>query len=155
MPTTISGADAGLTTTVEFRTPDKFTDVGDNRPASERSRNAYLEDLRKYLVRDAQRLLPQGQRLAIEITDVDMAGDFEPWRMQSVDLRVVRDIYPPRIDLHFRVVGPDGQVLKEGDRKLRDPAYLMTSTAARFSTDPLRFEKALLDAWLRREFARG
>lgn len=68
---------------------------------------------------------------------------------------MVRDIYPPRIDLHFRLVGPDGQVLKEGDRKLQDPAYLMTSTAVPFSTDPLRFEKALLDAWLRREFARG
>lgn len=69
VPTTISGGDAGLATTVDFGTPGRFTDVGDSRPASERSRNAYLEDLRKYVVRDAQRLLPKGQRLAIEITD--------------------------------------------------------------------------------------
>ena len=83
-----------------------------------------------------------------------MAGDFEPWRgPQMTDVRIVKDIYPPKVDLEFRLTGADGKVVKEGKRQLRDLAFMMKANTA--ANDNLRFEKALLDEWLRADFPRA
>ena len=55
-----------------------------------------------------------------------------------------------RMTLRFVVKGPDGQVLAEGERKLVDHGFL-TGTNVN-SNDSLRYEKRLIDDWLRREF---
>ena len=50
--------------------------------------------------------------------------------------------------------GADGAVLAQGERRLADPGFLQG--AARLDdSDPLRFEKRLIDDWLRREFPAG
>ena len=114
---------------------------------------AWLETLRRHVVRTADRTLPPGDRLEVTITDIKLAGSFEPWRgPQFDDVRIVKDIYPPRIDLGFVLRGGDGQVIAEGERKLRDPGFLTRSIAN--ASDPLRYEKRLLDEWLRREFGK-
>jgi DUF3016 family protein len=137
---------------VEYVHPEKFTDVGDSYSSNDKIRASYLEELGKHLVQRAARLLSAGQNLIVSITEVDMAGSFEPWRRRLGDVRIVRDVYPPRIDLHFRLTGADGSVVKEGERKLRDLAFLMTTVLYR--DDPLRYEKALIDDWLERELPR-
>ena len=68
----------------------------------------------------------------------------------EADIRIVKDIYPPRMTLRFVVKGADGQVLAEGERKLVDHGFL-TGTNVN-SNDSLRYEKRLIDDWLRREF---
>lgn len=109
---------------------------------------ALLADLRTYIVRAADRTLAPGDRLELTITDIKLAGAYEPGRgPQYDDVRVVKDIYPPRIDLRFTLTGPDGEVLASGERKLRDPAFLSRTLAN--GSDPLRHEKRLLDDWLR------
>lgn len=115
---------------------------------------AWLVDLRKHLVRQADRVLPSGERLDVTFTDIKLAGSFEPWRgPQFDDVRIVKDIYPPRIDLRFTVTAADGHVVADGERTLRDPGFLTRSIAN--SSDPLRYEKRLLDDWVRREFDSG
>jgi len=47
------------------------------------------------------------------------------------------------------LVVDDGKVIREGARKLRDPAFL--AGANRYPDDPLRYEKALIDRWLEQE----
>ena len=140
-------------TEVIFFEAGKFTDVRDRwLNDSENARDATLGELRTYLVEHANRLLAPGQQLKITVTDIDRAGEFEPWHgPQWADVRIVKDIYPPRINLAFKLVDTDGRVLKEGTRELTDLAYLMKITLA-FSDDPLRHEKGLLDDWLRDEF---
>lgn len=137
---------------VEYLHPEKFRDIGQGYYGSNKQRTAYLETIRKHIQQRAGRLLSEGQTLAVTITDVDMAGSFEPWR-QYYDVRIVRDIYPPSIDLHFQLIDANGDVVKEGERKLRDMTFLMSSTMYR--NDVLRYEKALLDDWLERDFRRG
>jgi len=63
---------------------------------------------------------------------------------------VIKNIYPPRIDLTFTQTDANGAVVKEGERQLRDPAFMQRGILN--STDPLRFEKRMLDDWLRKEF---
>lgn len=134
---------------VEFARPEAFSDVGHAYDA-DRTRQAYFEELSRHLARQATRLLPPGQRLNIVITDLDMAGGYELWRRGAGDVRIVRDVYPARIALAFKLASADGAVMRQGERMLRDP-FLVPPTIYR--SDPLRYEKALLDQWLEREFA--
>jgi hypothetical protein len=135
---------------VEFVKPESFTDVG---PAHSPSSAAdVLERLRDHLVRQAARALPDQQTLQVSITDVDLAGDFEPQQAYTHEVRIVKNIYPPRIDLRFRLLDANGAVLKEGERMLRDPGFLLHGGGD--SADSLRFEKSMIDRWLRAEFAR-
>jgi hypothetical protein len=119
----------------------------------DKTRDAYLEDLRKHIVRSAARLLSEQQKLAIAITDVDMAGSFEPQHSRMYDVRIVKDIYPPRIELSFTLTGADGAVVKQGERLLRDSSFLMTS--APYASQPMRYEKDMIDRWLERELGPG
>lgn len=95
----------------------------------------------------------RSQRLTVTISDVDIAGAFEPWRRNLWHARIVRDVYPPRIDLMFTLTDRDGNVIRSGERKLRDLAF-MTPTLS-YRSDPLRYEKKLLADWLDRELRPG
>ena len=133
---------------VVFFEPDKFTDVRDSYMGSDKGRDSTLDLLKEYLTTRGVRGLLPGQKLAITFSDVDLAGDFEPWRGgQWGDVRIVKDIYPPRLVLAFRLTDADGAIVKEGKRDLRDMAFMMKLTMG-FRDDPLRHEKALLDDWL-------
>jgi len=138
---------------VNFFEPEKFTDVKMSEMGDDRDRDDILTRIREYLNDQAKYYVPVGQTLEITFTDIDMAGDFEPWRgPQWSDVRVVKDIYPPRMSVTFRLVDAEGNVLKQGKRELRDMSFLLKLSIDR--NDSLRHEKALLDDWLRSEFGR-
>lgn len=112
----------------------------------------WLPDLAQYMRREAERRLPPGDTLQLTILDVQRAGRYEGWQGPNLqDTRIVRDIYPPRMTLRFRQVDANGQVVAEGERKLIDPAF-MANASPGSAGDSLRYEKGLVDSWLRREF---
>lgn len=140
--------------TVTFAHPEKFTDVRDHSTDSEneRGRDRFLPALKEHLEQRAGRLLPAGQKLAVTFTDVDLAGDFEPWRgIGFQDVRIVKDLYVPRMTFRFQVTDADGRVVKEGERQLLDGAFQMRGFSAS-NSDSLRYEKEMLNGWLREEF---
>ena len=138
---------------VTFTHPEKFTDVKEDQFGSEKGRNGILDQIRDYIVQQAKNYIPEGQMLAVDFTDIDLAGDFEPWRgPQFSDVRIVKDVYPPSMKFHFKVTDASGRVIKEGDRQLRDLAFQMNINIHR--DDPLRYDKQLLEDWMRDEFPR-
>jgi hypothetical protein len=138
---------------VNFFEPQKFTDVRDSY-MGDPDRTTYLESIRDHVLEQAKYYVPEGHKLSVTFSDIDMAGDFEPWRgPRWDDIRIVKDIYPPRMVLSFRLTDAAGNVVKEGKRDLRDLAFMMKITMS-FRDDPVRHEKALLDDWLRSEFPR-
>lgn len=115
------------------------------------SPDEWLGDLAKHLRYRAERVLPADETLQVTFTNVQLAGTYEPWRgPRWDDVRVIKDIYPPRIDLTFTLNDARGTVVKEGKRELRDPSFMQRGILN--TTDPLRFEKRMLDDWLRSEF---
>lgn len=139
---------------VMFFEPQKFTDVKDSY-MGDFERTTYLDGIRDHVLEQAKYYVPEGHHLSVTFNDIDMAGDFEPWRgPRWDDVRIVKDIYPPRIQLSFRLTDAQGNVVKEGKRDLRDLAFMMKINMS-FRDDPVRHEKALLDDWLRSEFPRA
>ena len=136
---------------VRFSDPARFTDLRFTTSDPAHDTADLADELRRYLERRGPAYLPPGKRLAVVITDVDMAGDLRPNR-RSIYMtgREIRGIYPPRVDLEFRVVGADGAVERQGRRELRNNAYLYDKYAKQ--RVPLVHEKALLERWLAAEF---
>lgn len=134
---------------VSYDQPQTFSEARIQRSHFVPDRSAWLGTLKTYIEKRAARDVPPGQRLDITITDVKLAGNYEPWRGPRLDdVRIVRDIYPPRIDLSFKLLDKDGTVLREGSRKLRNMAFMYSGGAN--DQDTLRYEKALIDRWLRK-----
>ena len=136
---------------VTFDKPENFRDVKDSAMETERGRDANLTQFREYIQDRAKRYLAPGQRLSVTITDIDMAGEYEPWRGPSADnVRIVKSIYAPRIELTYKVADEAGAIVKEGRSKLSDLNF-QNNLDTIPTSDPLRYEKRLLDDWLRRE----
>ena len=145
-------APSNKTVTVTFVDPEKFTDVKMSSMESDKDRDFILGEIKDFIVEKAPRHMDEGQTLEVTITNIDMAGDFEPWHGARMhDIRIIKDIYPPRIDLGFKLTGADGTVVSEGARQLCDSTFMMS--ASLFSTnDSLRHEKQLLENWLQKDF---
>ena len=139
---------------VDWTDPAKFSEIAASGNRSEAARGDWLNQLAVYMRESAQKALPDGQQLQLTIVDVQRAGRNEPWQgPEHQNIRMVRDIYPPRLTLRFRQLDASGQLIAEGERKLVDSAFLMGSAPLRDS-DPLRYEKRMVDDWVRREFGR-
>ena len=137
---------------VKFGDLSKFSDLRVSISTTGRDREGLADELRRHIERAAPPRLPPGARLAVTITDVDMAGEYPPVTgSMSRDIRLVKDVYPPRIDLDFQLTRADGSVEREGRRELRDAGFMWGVSP--LTRDRLAFEKDLLDAWLQREFA--
>lgn len=137
---------------VTYDHPEKFTEAREARAfAPWQLDDDYLKTLSDYIQKRAAKKLSNGERLHIVITDIDRAGSYEPWRGPRLsDVRIVKDIYPPRIDLRFRLVDANGTVIQQGERKLRDPAFMYDQPGLSSGADSLSYEKNLIDRWLRR-----
>lgn len=135
---------------VSWDDPAGFTEIRYSGNRWEAEQGNWVEQLAEHMRKQVGKFLPEGQRMDIHITDIDRAGRYEP-RVGDLDrVRIVRDIYPPRLSFTFTRTGANGQVLDQGERKLSDMAYLSRTSVA-YNTDNLAFEKRLIDDWVRRE----
>jgi hypothetical protein len=150
----VSAADQpGSRVTVVFVEPQRFTDIQASAARSEKGSQAILDEIERFMRATGEAQIPAGFTLDIRVTDIDLAGEFEPVRGPQFErTRFMRDVYWPRFDLGFVLRDAEGRVVKEERRTLRDLNYLTRSRLV--SDDYLRYEKALLRDWLRQEFPR-
>ncbi len=135
---------------VVYDHPEKFTDVKDSAMDTEEGSAAILASLRDYLVREAKYFVPEGCKLTMTFTDIDLAGEFEPWRGPQFDnVRIIKSIYPPRFKFSYTLADSTGRVVREGREDILDTAFDLRLTLDR--DDPLHFEKDILKDWMRRQ----
>lgn len=136
---------------VTWTDPAQFSEIRSSGNRWEAERGDWVRQLAEYARTSAAKQLAPGEKLEITITDVQRAGRYEPWRGPNMQhVRMVRDIYPPRLSLNYTLYGADGQVLAQNERKLSDPGFLMGSAPLN-ETDSLRYEKRMIDDWTRRD----
>jgi hypothetical protein len=139
---------------VSWTDPAQFTELRSSGNRWEAQRGDWVRQLAEYLRQRAERRLAPGEQLQVTFTDIRRAGDFEPWRGPRMDdVRIMRDIYPPRINLSFSYQMADGST-RQGERQLTDLGYL-SRTGRLSDTDALRYEKRLIDDWIAQDIARA
>ena len=132
---------------VTFVNPAQFNDEDFRYRFTPRERAAAVGELTDYIVRTAQSLLKPGASLRIEILDFHRAGYYNPMLGNAANVRILKDITPPRITLRYQLTG--GGKPQAARETLTDMNYLM-NPSGRFSGDPFIYEKALLNDWLRK-----
>ena len=109
-----------------------------------------MKALEASLQRDAKFYVPDGDHLSLVFTDIHLAGDFEPERgAQWDDVRIVRDLYPPRFVFTYSLTDPSGKVVKSGKENLTDINFQNHISIDR--DDPLHYEKDMLNTWMERK----
>jgi len=134
-------------TVVVFDHPENFTDVKDGYIPTDKGRDAILRTLRDFLVDRTESLVPKGDTLTITFTDIDLAGEFEPWHNPGYDIRYLRAVYPPAFKFTYSVTDASGKAVRSGSENIRDINYQMRVTLD--LSDPLRYEKDILADWAR------
>lgn len=132
--------------TVTFQNPDKFTDAEEDFPGT--TSTYYLDELRDCVQKTAAPLLPAGSTLTVTFLDIDLAGMIRPERN---NVRFMTSTTIPRAQLSFQLIGADGQVLQEGERRLMDMNYQM-SIGLIGRNEALYYDKQLLKDWIAKEF---
>ncbi len=137
---------------VRWTDPSKFTEIRNSSNRWEAERGNWVHDLATYIRTTAAKRLAPGQTLDVTITDIKRAGDYEPQHgPRAQDIRIMKDIYPPRMTLDYVLKDAQGNVLKQSTgEKLIDMGYLSTGVGLLSDSDPLRYEKRMLNDWLRK-----
>jgi hypothetical protein len=142
-----TGVQAAGVAEVRYLQPERYTDAGFG--SVERARTQAL--LTRQFERLAQRL-PDGQRLQVTVTDVDLAGEvdaFSPHR-----LRVMGQLPDaPRLALRFEL-SQGGQLVARGEEELSDLGYLLRRSGLD-RRDALPYENRMLAEWFEQRFIPG
>ena len=150
-PPTLAATTRNAEVLVEFAPRGMGNPDRDLTPAPEMA--GQVRRLSRFVVEEARPRLATGDVLSVRFDEVVLAGSLEPWRSPRLDgVRVISPAYPPRIALWFRWVDANGNVAREGERRLTNLDFQRDPRAAS-SNDTLRYERALLDEWIDREFA--
>jgi len=133
--------------TVNFPGWEKYTDIKDYFSPTDKGEQAILDELHRALDYDAGHLVPDGDHLTMTFSDIDLAGDFEPNRGPNwEDVRIVKDIYPPRFAFTWSLTDASGRVINSGQENLTDLDFMQRLTID--TTDRLHYDKAVLNDWM-------
>jgi hypothetical protein len=127
---------------VTYLQPEQFADIGRSSWDRERALKTLSASFETLAAR-----LPDGQTLRIEVTELELAGELEPFGRFHQDVRGVRGRADrPRISRRYNL--SDGsRTLASGDADLSDPNYFFRSLRASHS-GALGYEKRMLDDWV-------
>jgi hypothetical protein len=135
---------------VNWDKPEKFTDI---RPANE-SRHKYRERVMKHFAgffADMAQKLPEGYSWKVTVTDIDLAGEIDPFAGGAgQELRVVKDIYSPAIKFSHVLQDKYGEQILNQQEQLRDMSF-MNSLRSYHSNEEFNYEKQMLLQWFSRD----
>lgn len=135
--------------TVEWVEPEKYRDASQDAYNSGFGRERVLTSLEKYLVREADRVFPEGVSVELRITELDLAGMIYP--VPDMDrVRVIKQIHPARIHFSYRILDASGAVISEGEEKLSDrtpDSNMRARMLSNYEEHP--YVKALVSDWMR------
>ncbi len=133
---------------IKWTEPGKYRDID----AGENNRKHFREQTFKNFEKHFSKLasqLPEGQTLKIEVTDIDLAGTTFHGGINRI--RVVKGMYPPRMEFSYQLVDADGSNVLEGKTELKNMNFMMGRTL-RYRNDSLGYEKEMLDKWFNQSF---
>lgn len=132
---------------LEWFQPEKYTDIRPSNESKATYRKHVIETFEKFWAKLSEKL-PSGYQLTLTIKDIDLAGDVNPlYRVDNRDIRVIKDMYFPKITLDYQLKDASGTVIDSAqDVKIKDMNF-MSSVGLRYSSQEFGHEKNMLDKW--------
>lgn len=137
------------TVEVEWTEPDEYRDIYPGNENTKKFRERFFSEINDHLIKLAG-AIPQRFTLKINVTDVDLAGDVHAGGINQV--RIIKDIYSPRMELSFELLDENKNVVHSGNEKLKDMAFMMSSNL-KYRHRSFSYEKQMLDDWFDEKFA--
>ena len=143
VPATVFAGEAKMS----LHNPDKFTDIEPGNGTDKSFRKGLVRAFTQELSKSAK-ALPAGQTLELTFTDIDLAGEVDPVEVPGgYQLRLMKDVYFPRLVFDYRVLDASGVVVSEQKGvELKDIAYLSGPRASTTSTS-FYYETRMLRDW--------
>ena len=144
------------TVSVTTANPSTFTPAPGEVAESKAARAAWVEALCEHIADKIAASLPDGERVEVRISDIRRvaampgAGRTSSSSSSSSSEPGGQDGVPPRIVLSFKRLSPKGKVLQTASRTLQDSSLQLKGR--RYTGDKLRYEKALVDDWVSKDF---
>jgi hypothetical protein len=131
---------------------EDYRDFSVNGMSEEKTLKLFLAEFEDELEDVAPRYLKEGTTLKVTFTDIDMAGEIQPWRnTHHADIRYIQDIYFPRLTFSYVYEDAEGTVLAEGEASISDMAFTMNTRARiRQSSASFVYELDLFTDWVRK-----
>mgnify|MGYP003599546829 CR=1 FL=1 len=139
------------TVSVTTANPATFTPAPGEVAESKAARAAWVEALCEHIADKIAASLPDGERVEVRISDIRRVAAMPgAGRTTSGSEPAGQDVVPPRIVLSFKRLSPKGKVLQTASRTLQDSSLQLKGR--RYTGDKLRYEKALVDDWVSKDF---
>lgn len=137
---------------VEWVEPQKYTDVRPSNESRKRFRERTFTQLEEHMSELAAEL-PETYKLSMTVTDLDLAGQVFPSNFVGLgngaagDIRVIKDVFIPRMAFDYQLVDENGTVIASGTEvKLRDMNF-RNGLVRRFEHEPYVYEKQMIEDW--------
>jgi hypothetical protein len=140
---------SGLTYAGEANvTFDDFKSFRDVQPSNE-TKGSYHKRVQTQFTKHFEKLaeqLPEGYKLGVKITDIDLAGDV---RFGPTEVRIVKNIYFPSIKFEYMLTDNKGKLIEKGNADLKDMGFL--DKIKRGRDEEFMHDKRLISDWFEKE----
>ncbi|BBN82951.1 hypothetical protein PA25_29360 [Pseudoalteromonas sp. A25] len=126
---------------VHFKDFNDYRDVYPSNEVKGAFHKRLAKQFEKHIVKLAEEL-PAGYKLDVTFNDIDLAGEA---RFNMDNVRVVKDIYFPRLEISYSLVDDKGLQVLGATEELKDMSFLDRIKSGRQGA--LYYEKRLLDQW--------
>lgn len=133
---------------VKWTNPEKYTDVDAGEEHRQHFKDRTFKAFEKHFTKLAESL-PEHQKLVLDITNVDLAGDVNHGGMKRI--RIVKSIFFPRMEFSYQLLNADNSVVKSAEVSLKDMGFMMHS-GLRYRNQTLGYEKEMFDDWFKKTF---
>lgn len=141
---------------IEWQNPEEFRDVKPTSQSRKSFREQTFKKLEEYISELAEQL-PDGQKLSMTVTDLDLAGEVWPasfvgYGHAGSEVRLVKSLYIPRMQFSYVLTDSYGKIIKQNEEvKIKDMAF-QDRVNRTSRTDSLVYEKTMIKEWFADEF---
>lgn len=135
---------------VEWQEPKNYRDLKTATEVKSRFQQRFFDTITENINKEAEKILKPNQKLEMQVSDVDLAGDLRPTfgATSANELRIVKDLYPPRMTFTYTIT-EDDKVIMAGDEKLTDMNFMYGTNSTR-NQKPFQYESEMLKDWLKK-----
>lgn len=135
---------------VTWQEPEKFTDIRPGNETGAGFQERVLKDFDQFFV-DMAKKLPEGYRLDVTVTDLDLAGDVNGlYSRMGRDIRIVKEIYWPRMSFSYTLKNSKDELIASGSEQLKDMNFMSGSAMLSRSTS-FGYEEKMLNDWFNQQ----